>query len=86
MANGSTAHENIGTVRNVCSGLEVSPSHHSATSPIAHGGSRAVGHGSSTKSTGTLARKGKNHTRGNPRGTKTHIGKKNMHFQKSTGR
>jgi len=78
MANGGTAHEHIGTVKSTVAGLEVSPSHRSSTSPI--------GHGVKTKATGTLSHKGKNKTRGNPRGTKTHIGKKNMMNQKSHGR
>lgn len=86
MANGSTGHQHIEAVKSTVNGLEVSPSHRSATSPIAHGGSRAIGHGVGTKATGTLAHKGKNHTRGNPRGSKTHIGKKSHSFQKSTGR
>lgn len=86
MANGGTAHEHIGAVKSTVGGLERSPSHRSATSPIAHGGSRATGHGVTTKKTGTLSHKGKNHTRGNPRGSKTHIGKKNMMTQKSRGR
>lgn len=86
MANGKTGHENIGSVKATCNSLECSPSHNSATSPVAQGGSRAIGHGVSTKATGTLAHKGKNRTRGNPRGTKTHIGKKSHSFQKSTGR
>ena len=82
MANGGTAHEHIGTVKSTCDGLEISPSHHSATSPIAHGGSRAVGHGV-TEKTHKL-----NHgtTRGKPRGTKTGMGKKSHSFQKSSGR
>ena len=86
MANGGTAHEHIGTVKSTVAGLEVSPSHRSSTSPIGHGGSRAIGHGVKTKATGTLSHKGKNKTRDNPRGTKTHIGKKNMMNQKSHGR
>ncbi len=87
MANGGTAHEHIGTVKSTVAGLEVSPSHRSASSPIAHGGSSALGHQHGrTKPTGSFAGKGKNHTRGNPRGTKTHIGKKNMMSQKTRGR
>jgi hypothetical protein len=54
MANGGTAHEHIGTVKSTVKGLEISPSHHSASSPIAHGGSRATGHGVGTPSTGKL--------------------------------
>ena len=85
MANGSTAHEHIGTVKSTVAGLEISPSHRSATSPIGHGGSRAVGHGVK-HTTGSLAHKGKNKTRGNPRGSTTQIGKKSHSHQKSTGR
>jgi hypothetical protein len=82
MANGSTAHEHIGAIKSHINELEVSPSHRSATSPIAHGGSRAVGHGVK-HTTGKL-----NHgtTRGKPRGTKTRIGNKDHMHQKSHGR
>jgi hypothetical protein len=83
MANGSTAHEHIGTVKSTINGLEISPSHRSATSPIAHGGSRAHGHGSSTPATGKLHH---GSTRGKPHGTKTNIGKKSHMHQKSSGR
>lgn len=83
MANGKTAHEHIGAVKSTIGGLEISPSHRSATSPIAHGGSRATGHGAGTPSTGKLSH---GSTRGKPRGTKTHIGKKHMMNQKSRGR
>jgi hypothetical protein len=85
MANGTTAHQNIASVKATCDGLECSPSHHSATSPIAHGGTRAVGHGVS-ETTRTLSKTGKNHTRGNPRGSKTDIGKKHLMHQKTHGR
>lgn len=85
MAHGSAANSNIGQVKATVSTLEVSPSHHSATSPIYHGGARATGHGSSTKTTGKLSSHG-NKTRGKPTGTTTHIGKKSHSFQKSKGR
>jgi hypothetical protein len=83
MANGSTAHEHIGAVKSTVAGLEISPSHRSATSPIHAGGSRATGHGVGTPSTGKLSH---GSTRGKPRGTRTHIGKKKMTAGKSHGR
>jgi hypothetical protein len=83
MANGGTAHEHIGTVKSTVAGLEKSPSHRSASSPIYHGGSRATGHGVGTPTTGKLSH---GSTRGKPRGTKTHIGKRKMMTQKSKGR
>ena len=85
MANGTNAHQNVAAVKSTVDSLEISPSHHSASSPIAHGGTKAVGHGVSAK-TGTMAHKGKNKTRGMPRGSTTHIGKKSHSFQKSLGR
>jgi hypothetical protein len=84
MANGKTAQETIGAVKSHIDSLEVSPSHRSATSPIAHGGTRAVGHGA-TGHTGKFAAKGKT-TRPNPRGTKTGFGKKDHSYQKTHGR
>ncbi len=81
MANGGTAHEHIGTVKSTIAGLEVSPSHRSASSPIAHGGSRAVGHG--VKHTTGKLKHGS--TRPKPRGTRVE-GKKSMMKNKSHGR
>ena len=83
MANGKTAQSTIGEVKSTCNSLEVSPSCHSATSPIAHGGTRAVGHGVS-HTTGKLAHGST--TRPKPKGTKHHMGKKDMMNQKSRGR
>ena len=85
MANGKSAHENIGAVKSTVHGLEISPSCHSATSPIAHGGSRAIGHGARTLQTGKFASHGKT-TRPKPHGTKTGFGKKNLMAGKSHGR
>jgi len=84
MANGRSGHEHVESVKSTVDCLECSPSHHSVTSPIAYGGSRAVGHGVSEK-TGKFASHGKT-TRPKPRGTKTGFGKKSHSFQKSTGR
>jgi hypothetical protein len=82
MANGSTAHEHIETVKKTCDGLECSPSHHSPTSPIAFGGSKAVGHG--VKQTTGVLKHGT--TRPKPRGSKVSGPKKDHMHQKSTGR
>jgi hypothetical protein len=83
MAMGSSAHQGIGAVKSTCNTLEVSPSHKSPTSPIYHGGSKAVGHGVK-HTTGKLAHG--TTTRPKPKGTKHTIGKKDMHAQKSHGR
>jgi hypothetical protein len=81
MAMGTSAHQGIETVKSTVNSLEVSPSHRSATSPIAHGGSRAVGHG--VKHTTGKLKHGS--TRPKPRGT--HVeGKKSMMKNKSHGR
>lgn len=86
MANGKSAHDTIEHVKSTIYGLEVSPSCHSATSPIAHGGSRAVGHGvGAHQTTGQFASHGKT-TRPKPHGTKTGFGKKNHMANKSSGR
>ena len=82
MANGHTAHENIASVKAHINSLEVSPSHNSPTSPIGHGGTRAVGHG--VKHTTGVLKHGT--TRPKPRGTKVSGAKKNMMAQKSHGR
>jgi len=84
MANGKTAHENVAQVAAQCKSLETSPSCHSASSPIYHGGTRAVAHGSHSEHTGKLAH-GKT-TRPKPRGTPHHMGKKNLMAGKSHGR
>lgn len=84
MAMGSTANQNIGTVKSTCKGLEVSPSKSSGSSPIYHGGSKATGKGVS-EHTGKFASAGKT-TRPNPKGTKTGFGKKNLMAGKSRGR
>jgi hypothetical protein len=83
MAMGSTANQNIGTVKSTCKSLEVSPSCHSKSSPIAHGGTRAVGHGVK-EHTGKLAHGST--TRPKPRGTAHHMGKKDLMAKKSRGR
>lgn len=45
MANGSSAHSTVGTVKSTCDSLEVSPSHKSATSNVyASGGTTAKQH------------------------------------------
>jgi hypothetical protein len=81
MAMGKTANQSISDVKSTCHSLEVSPSCHSATSPIAHGGSRAIGHG--VKHTTAKLKHGT--TRPKPRGT--HVeGKKSMMTNKSHGR
>ena len=83
MAHGSNANENIASVKSTCNSLECSPSHNSATSPIAHGGTRAVGHGVGSHQTTSKLKHGK--TRPKPKGT--HVeGKKSMTNQKSHGR
>lgn len=81
MSNGTHAHMNIPAVKAACNDLECSPSKNSASSPIAHGGTRAVGHGVTEKTSklkhGT--------TRPKPHGT--HVeGKKDMMSHKSRGR
>jgi len=82
MAVGKTVHMSTSEVAAQCKSLEVSPSCHSATSPIYHGGSRATGHGVSTRATSKMKH---GTTRPMPRGT--HVeGKKNMMHQKSRGR
>ena len=87
MSHGTTAHQNIPAVIATCHGLECSPSKNSPTSPIAHGGTRAVGHGvGGHQTTGTLSQHSKGHTRGKPKGSKISIGKKHMGHQKSSGR
>lgn len=83
MAHGVTAHESIAAVKSTVSNLEISPSHRSASSPIAHGGSKATGHGVKSHS-GKLAHGST--TRPKPKGTKHHMGKKEMMNQKSHGR
>jgi hypothetical protein len=84
MAMGKTAHTGCSEVVSHVNALEISPSQHSPTSPIARGGSEATGHGVSAH-TGRFASHGKT-TRPKPRGTKTGFGKKNMTTQKSHGR
>ncbi len=83
MAMGTSAHQGIETVKSTVASLEVSPSHRSASSPIGHGGTRAVGHGVK-HTTGKLAHGST--TRPKPHGTKHHMGKKDMMKQKSHGR
>jgi hypothetical protein len=86
MANGKTAHEHIGAVKSTVDSLEISPSHRSATSPIqgmgGHG-TRAVAYGAHSEHTSKLSH---GSSRGKPRGTKTHIGKKDLMYHKSRGR
>jgi hypothetical protein len=83
MANGSTAHEHIDAIKKHIDHLEVSPSHHSATSPIGHGGTRAVAHGKHAEHTAVLKH---GSTRPKPRGSKISGAKKHMMAQKSHGR
>ena len=83
MAHGSTANAHTKEVRDHSLSLEISPSKSSPQSPIAHGGSRAVGHGVK-HTTGKLAHGST--TRPKPRGTKTHMGKKDLMAGKSHGR
>lgn len=83
MAHGSTAHESIAAVKATVGNLEVSPSHCSASSPIAHGGSKATGHGVKSK---TAGRFGGKTTRPKPHGTSKGDGKKNLMAGKSHGR
>lgn len=82
MANGMSGHETVEHVKSTCNGLECSPSKSSPQSPIAHGGTRATGHGAK----GTTSKLNHGTTRGKPRGTKTDMGKKSHSFKKSSGR
>lgn len=84
MANGATAQSTVGAVKSTCYGLESSPSCHSATSPIAHGGTRSVAHGAHAEHSSKLAHGST--TRPKPKGTKHHMGKKNLMANKSHGR
>jgi len=83
MANGTTAHSTVEAVKSTCKGLEASPSCHSPSSPIYHGGTRAIGHGAK-EHTGKLAH-GKT-TRPKPKGTRHGMGKKDLMAEKSHGR
>ena len=84
MSQGKTAHSSVSEVCSVIDQHEISPSHKGPSSPIYHGGTKAVGHGVK-HTTGALASHGKS-TRPKPHGSKTTIGKKDMVHQKSHGR
>lgn len=57
MSQGKTAHTTIAEVKSHVNSLEISPSHRSASSPIARGGSKAVGRGVKEKTTSHIPKK-----------------------------